>query len=176
MNDASSMVANLMRLIPDVVALFNVVISVLGVALFIWGVVKLAQHAKGRDGTRLATPVMFLLSGTMLWNMGMAASSFLETFFGAGTSTDSLLAYTPSDSMPEQTDAFLKLLIMCIRLYGYYAFAAGWWKVKNIGAGTHASEGAPWGAFWHIVGGSFAINIVGTVNAITSTLGFGDVL
>lgn len=176
MNDASSMAANLAALIPDAVVFMNAIVSLLAVGLFIAAVNKLVSHAKGRDGTRLSTPVMLLLSGTMLWNLGMAATSLLETTFGDGTSTSTLMTYAGSDSMPSETQAFLKVLIMAIRLYGYYAFAAGWWKVRNIGAGTHASESAFGSAFWHIVGGICAINIVQSVNVITSTLGFGDVL
>lgn len=176
MNDASSIAANLAALMPDAVAFMNAIVSLLAAGLFIAAVMKFVSHAKGRDGTRLATPVMLLLSGTMLWNLGMAATSLLETTFGDGTSTSTLMAYSGSQSMPNETQAFLKVLIMGVRLYGYYAFAAGWWKVKNIGAGTAASESAFGSAFWHIAGGIAAINIVQSVNVITTTLGFGDVL
>lgn len=176
MNDASTITENLVALIPDAITLLNVIVSVLAVALVIGSVLKFVSHAKGRDGTRLSVPVMLLVSGTVLWNLGMAATSILDTTFGEGTSTATLMSYTASSSMPEETQAFLKAMIMGIRLYGYCAFAQGWWKVKNIGAGTQASEGALGSAFWHIAGGVAAINIVETVNLITRLVGFGDVL
>ena len=176
MNDGSSIASNLAALIPDAMALLNAVISILAVALFIGAVLKFVSYGKGRDGTSLATPVMFLASGVMLWNLGMSANSFLETTFGQGTSTSTLMTYTAGDSMPAQSAAFLATLIMFIRLYGYYAFAAGWWKVRKISAGTQASDGSLASAAMHIAGGVFAINIVQTVNAITSTFGFGELL
>lgn len=176
MNDGSSIASNLAALIPDAIALLNAVISILAVGLFISAVLKFVSYGKGRDGTRLATPVMFLASGVMLWNLGMSATSLLDTTFGEGTSTATLMTYTAGDSMPATSAAFLATLIMFIRLYGYYALAAGWWKVRNISAGTHAGEGAAASAALHIAGGVFAINIVQTVNAFTQTLGFGAVL
>lgn len=170
------MAVNLAQLIPDLMTFINAVISILAFGLFLGAVVKMVAHSKGRDGTRLSTPFLMLLSAVMLWNLGMSVTSMLQTVYGGSSSAESLLSYTDSNNMPEQTNAFLRVLIMFIRVYGYYAFAAGWWKVKNIGAGTQSAEGSVGSAFWHIVGGVAAINIVATVNVVTSTLGFGELL
>lgn len=176
MTDAASMATNLAEVIPTAVSFLNVVVSVLAIGLFVWATMKFVSHSKGRDGTRLSTPVYGLLSATMLWNLGMSATAFLETIYGEGTSTSNLLAYSASDSLPDETQEFLKVIIMAIRLYGYYAFAKGWWKVRNIGVGTAASEGAFGSASLHIAGGVGCINLVETVNLASNTFGFGDVL
>ncbi|MEJ7745216.1 MAG: hypothetical protein WKF61_00360 [Luteimonas sp.] len=176
MQDGTGIIENIISMMPSAMALLNVVISVMAVFFFIYGMVKFAGLAK-RDGTiRPGTPWLLLLAGVMLWNFTSAADSALETIFGSGTSTDTLLSYTAGDSIPEETSRMLGMLIMCIRLYGYYAFARGWFKVTKIGAGTAASEGAFGSASMHILGGALAINIVATVNGVTSALGFGDVL
>jgi len=174
--DGTGIIDNIIGMLPSAMALLNVVISVMAVCFVIYAMVKFAALAK-RDGmTRPATPWMLLLAGVMLWNFTSAADSALETIFGSGTSTDTLLSYTASNSIPEETSRMLGMLVMCIRFYGYYAFARGWIKVKDIGAGTAAPQGVFGSAAMHILGGALAINIVATVNGITSALGFGDVL
>lgn len=176
MNDGSTMLTNLMALMPDAITLLTAITSVVAVALFVVALVKFVRYSKGRDGTRLSTAILMVLAATMLWNLGASATSVLQTFFGENTSTDTLMAYTTKEGMPEQTNAFLKTLVMCVQLYGYYAFVTGWYKVTKIDSGTQSSDGAFASAFWHICGGAAAINIVATVNVISSTLGFGDVL
>ena len=176
MPDGTGIIENIISMLPSAMALLNVFISVAAVCFVIYAMVKFAALAK-RDGmTRPMTPWLLLLSGVMLWNFTSAADSALETIFGSGTSTETLLSYTASDSIPEETGRMLGMLVMCIRLYGYYAFAKGWFKVTKIGAGTAAAEGAFGSASMHILGGALAINIVATVNGVTSALGFGDVL
>ena len=68
------------------------------------------------------------------------------------------------------------LLIMCIRLIGYVSFIKGWFIFKRIGDGAQGSDEAFSKAMIHLFFGVLAINIVETVNVMSSTVGFGDVL
>ena len=176
MPDGTGIIENIIRMMPAAMLLLNVFISVIALFFIIYALLKFISLAK-RDGmTRPGTPWLLLFAGVMLWNFTSSATSALETIFGPGASTETLLSYSPSDSIPESTARMLGMLIMCVRFYGYFAFARGWIKVTKIGAGTAASEGAFGSASLHILGGALAINIVATVNGITSALGFGDVL
>ena len=176
MNSLDGMISNMVAAMPSFMLLLNVVISLLAVFFVILGVIKMMAVAK-RDGTtRSITPWMLLLSGAMLWNFATSVTAFLETIYGPGTSTDNLLAYTAGDGMPAQSARMLGLLVMCVRLYGYVAVARGMNAIRHIGAGTQSSEGAGNRALWHLFGGALAINIVASVNGITSFIGLGDVL
>ena len=175
-NDVGGMVENVVAAIPALLLLLNVVISLSALCFIFFGVYKFTGVAK-RDGmTRPLTPWMFLLAGAMLWNFGAATTAFLDTLYGAGTSNHNLLAYSPNASMPKETSRMIEMLVMCVRLFGYVTFARGWYRVTAIGAGKATSEGAFGSAFWMIFGGTLAINIVATVNGVTSFLGFGRVL
>lgn len=176
MQDGTDLIENIISMLPGAMALLNVVISVMALFFILYGIFKFVGLAKRDGSTRTSTPWLLLLAGTMLWNFTSAADSALSTIYGAGTSTEELLSYTASDAIPVESARMIAMLVMCIRFYGYFAFAKGWIKVTKIGAGTAASEGAFGSASMHIVGGALAINIVATVNGITSALGFGELL
>ncbi len=176
MNSVDGMIENIVAAMPSAMLLLNVFISLCAFFFMILGIMKLVAVAKREGSARPITPWMYLLSGALLWNFTASVTTLLDTLYGPGTSTDNLLAYSPSDGMPEQSAQMLGMLVMCVRLYGYFAVARGAMKIRNIGAGTAAAEGAGGSAMWHLFGGSLAINIVATVNGIASFLGFGDVL
>ncbi|KAF1702955.1 hypothetical protein CSC66_09275 [Pseudoxanthomonas kaohsiungensis] len=172
------MVANLKELAPIALELVNVGASLAGLILVVGGLMKFVTHAKyGDQQVRIATPVMWLLSGIMLWNLGAAATTALQTVFGDATTTQNLLGYTPSASMTQEGAEMLDALVMVVRLVGYFFFVSGWFSMRNVGAvGQGGGNDAFRSGIYKIGAGACAINIVETVNLVSSFIGFGNVL
>ncbi|MGX9960621.1 hypothetical protein ACW0US_17885 [Xanthomonas euvesicatoria] len=178
MSTTSTMIANAKEFLPAAADLINVVASLIAVYLTGMAVVKAIAYSKqrGEGAVRPATPILMLLSGVMLWNLSASATAFLQTIYGADTTTQNLIGYTASASMTPQGTEMLTVLIMAVRLIGWFFMVLGWMDVTKIGAGKSSSEDAFQRSMWRIGGGVAAINIVGTVNLISGFLGFGDVL
>ena len=70
----------------------------------------------------------------------------------------------------------MKAIIACLRLYGYFTYARGWMSVRRIGNGQNGSDEVFKAAMIRLVAGVALINIVETVNLISGTFGFGNVL
>ncbi|MEX3556860.1 MAG: hypothetical protein VB135_00045 [Burkholderia sp.] len=178
MSASVTMVQNVKELMPALTLGFNAIVSVIAIYLCGAAVLKFIAHAKQRgDGmVKPITPLLMLLSGAMLWNVGASATAFLQTVFGADTTTQNLIGYTASTAMPAESSAMLGVLLMVIRFIGYFFFVSGWHSVTKIGSGGQSADGAFARSLWRIIGGVAAINIVGSVNLISGFLGFGDVL
>lgn len=180
MIDASTMLGSIMESFPGFVNFLNLFTSLMGVILTGMAIFKFIEFDRlnGNDGGRsLLAPFMYLLSGVALWNLGSSVDTFLETIYGPSTSVQTLLSYSSSGSkLPENTAKMAMLLIMCIRLVGYIAFIKGWLILKRIGSGSQGSDEVFSKALVHLFFGVAAINIVETVNIVSSTVGFGNVL
>lgn len=159
---------------PGIMIFLNLFTSTVGVILTGMAIFKFIEFDKGNS--RLITPFMYLLVGTALFNLSMSADTFLETVYGPSTSVQNLLSYSGGGNLSEQGSKMLMLLIMCIRLIGYVSFIKGWFIFKRIGDGTQGSDEALSKAMTHLFFGVLAINIVETVNVVSSTIGFGNVL
>lgn len=173
MIDASTMLGALMESFPGFESFLNLLVSLLGIILTGMAIFKFIEFDQGR--ARLLTPFMYLFAGVALWNFASGVNAFLETVYGSSTSVQSLLSYSGS-KLPEQTAKMSKLLIMCIRLIGYAAFIKGWLIFKRIGDGNNGSDEALSKAMIHLFFGVAAINIVETVNIVSSSIGFGNAL
>lgn len=177
MIDASTMLGSIMESFPGFVNFLNLFTSLMGVILTGMAVFKFIEFDKLNGNGSLLAPFMYLLSGVALWNLGSSVDTFLETIYGPSTSVQTLLSYSSSGSkLPENTAKMAMLLIMCIRLVGYIAFIKGWLILKRIGSGSQGSDEFFSKALVHLFFGVAAINIVETVNIVSSTVGFGNVL
>lgn len=174
MIDASTMFGSMMASFPGIMSLLNLFTSMVGVILTGMAVFKFIEVDNGHG--RLITPFMYLLVGAALFNLSLSVDTFLETVYGASTSTQNLLSYNSGGKLSDQASKMTMLLIMCIRLIGYMSYIKGWFIFKKIGDGTQGSDEAFFKAGNHLFFGVMAINIVETVNVISSTIGFGNVL
>ncbi len=173
MIDASTMLGSLMESFPGFETFLNLLVSLLGLIITGLAIFKFIEFDHGRG--RLLTPFMYLFVGAALWNFAGSVNTFLETIYGSSTSVQTLLSYGgPKGS--EQAEKMTKVLIMCVRLIGYAAFVKGWLTLKRIGDGTQGADEAFSRAMIHLFFGAALINIVATVNIVTSTFGFGNVL
>jgi len=162
-----------MQSFPGIETFLNLLVALLGVVFTVMALFKFIAVNDGR--ARLMTPFMFLFAGVALWNFASGVDSLLETVYGPSTSVHNLLSYSGS-TLSDQTAKMAKVLIWCVRLIGYAAYIKGWLIFKRIGDGSNGSDEAFSKAMIHMFFGVLAINIVATVNVISSTVGFGDVL
>lgn len=159
---------------PGIMIFLNLFTSMAGVILTGMAIFKFVEFDNGH--ARLITPFMYLLVGVALFNLSSSVDTFLETVYGSSTSVQNLLSYHGGNKLSEQGSKMAMLLIMCTRLIGYVAFIKGWFIFKRIGDGAQGSDEAFSKAVIHLFFGVLAINIVETVNVLSSTVGFGDVL
>lgn len=175
MIDASTMLGSLMQSFPGFENLLNLLVALIGLIFTGMAILKFTQLESGH--IRLITPFMYLFAGVALFNFGSSADSFLQTVYGPSTSVHNLLSYSGGSSgMPEQSKMFMTVLIASLRLYGYFTFARGWISVRRIGDANNGSDEPFKAAMIRIFAGVGLINIVGTVNVVSSTLGFGKVI
>lgn len=177
MNDASSMLSNFSQSIPGIVLFLNALFTATGLGLVVWALVIVTKNnAHGSQGHNggMSVPLVMILCGVMLFNVTSSTNAVLGSIYGAGVDVSSLMDYEASDSLPSETQKMIQLVILIIRIFGYFIYYAGWMTVKNIPTSTDKSEGRK--GLVRIVFGSCLINIVQSVNVVTSTIGFGDVL
>lgn len=174
MIDASTMLGNIIGSFPGIMSFLNLFTSMMGVILTGMAIFKFIEFDSGK--ARLITPFIYLIVGVALFNLSSSVNTFLETIYGSSTSVQTLLSYNGGGGLSQQTARMTMLLIMCIRLIGYWAFIKGWLIFKRIGDGSQGSDEAFSKALTHLFFGVMAINIVETVNVISSTVGFGNVL
>lgn len=179
MNDASSMLASFMESFPGLEQFLNLGVAMVGVILTGQAALKfieIGKHGEQPGGVRWITPVMYLLAGTALFNFASSVDTALETIYGGSSSVHNLLSYSPGSGMPQESQLLTKAIIACLRLYGYFTYARGWMSVRRIGNGQNGSDEVFKAAMIRLVAGVALINIVETVNLISGTFGFGNVL
>lgn len=164
-----------MESFPALVNFMNLLTGLIGVVLVGMSVFKFIEFDRSNGQVRLITPFMYLFVGAALYFFSTSADTMLATVFGGSTSVNSLLSYSGSGVSDKQAQ-FIKSLVMVVRLIGYVAFIKGWLLLKKIGDGSQGSDEAFSKALIHILFGVLAINIVATVNVISSTFGLGDVM
>lgn len=169
------MLGSLMESFPGLVNFMNLLTGLIGVILMGTSIFKFIEFDRSNGQVRLITPFMHLFVGAALYFFSASADTMLGTVFGGSASVNSLLAYS-GGGVSEKQAQFIKSMVMVIRLIGYVAFIKGCLLLKKIGDGTHGSDEAFSKAIIHILFGVMAINIVATVNVISSTFGFGDVM
>lgn len=179
MSAANTMTNNLIELVPIGIQLLNVFASVAAVALVVAAALKFINNAKYGDrdgGGELRKPLMFLVAAILLWNLGASATTFLQTIYGDSTTTQNLIGYTPSSNMTQEGSHMIKAMVMGLRLIGYFFLISGLLALREVGSPSQG-PGTPFQrSLWRILGGVAAINIVASVNLISSFIGFGNVL
>lgn len=169
--NATDMLLNLQKSLP---ALFNLAVGsmyVMGIAFALKGVYDLKMYGESRTmmsgSTSIKGPLITLFVAAMCIYSPSAFNMVMETTFGYS----SILAY---DQFPlssgEALTASEKVVLQMIQVVGAYAFVRGWVLLARSasGQGGHGLFGR---GLVHVVGGVFAVNIVGTANVIANTFG-----
>jgi intracellular multiplication protein IcmC len=124
------------------------------------------------SNTSIKEPVIYLMVGALLIYFPSAVNMVMMTSFG----TTNILQYAPVNSNNQTINSLFGSgsmvgapLTMIIRVIGLVAFVRGWVLIARS-----ASQGQPPGGtgkgLVHVFGGILAINIVGTLNMINTTL------
>ena len=169
--DASAMLLNLQQSLPG---LFHLAVGsayVMGIAFIIKGIYDLKIYGESRTmmsaNSNIKGPLLTLLVGAMCVFSPSAFHVVMNTTFGYS----SVLAYNQFPTSSGQSlseDAIIILQI--IQVIGAYAFVRGWVLLARS-ASSQGAHGLFGRGLVHVVGGVFAINIVGTCNVIANTLG-----
>ncbi|OWQ61262.1 hypothetical protein [Stenotrophomonas maltophilia] len=176
---AMTLTKNLADVLPIAMVLLNSVAALAGVALLISGLMRFIAHAQyGHQGPQsgIKTPILYIVSALMLWNLSTSATSTLQTLFGESTTTSNLIGYTASSSMTAEGKAMLAAIIGFVRFLGYFFYITGWSRIRWVGQNDSMDRSAFKSSMYRILAGALAINIVQTVNYISEFVGFGKVL
>lgn len=171
MPTALSMMEALGNNFPGLIQLLTVVAYLLGMWAGISAFVLLRKRNRydpaatlGAIGVRMWLCALFLFLPT-------AIGTALETFFGAPT----LVGYTAGSVVPGPGRAALAVVVRFVQVVGLWAFIWGW----NLWGRAHQrGYDAVLGnkAIAHIVGGVFAMNLIGTLQAFAQTFGLEKLL
>lgn len=169
--NATDMLLNLQKSLP---ALFNLAVGgayVMGIAFALKGIYDLKIYGESRTmmsgNTNIKGPLFTLFVAAMCIFSPSAFTMVMETTFGYS----SVLAY---DQFPTTSGQSLSpaatVILQIIQVIGAYAFIRGWVLLARSSSsqGAHGLFGR---GLTHVVGGVFAVNIVGTCNVIAATFG-----
>ncbi|KAG0163817.1 hypothetical protein DFQ28_003494 [Apophysomyces sp. BC1034] len=173
------MLGTFMQSFPGLEEFLNLGVALLGVLLTgqaVFKFIEIGKFGEQPGGVRWMTPVLYMLAGVALINFAASVDTALETVYGPSTSVRNLLSYSAASGMPKESKLLMQALIACLRLYGYFTYARGWLSVRRIGNGQNGSDEVFKAAMIRLLAGVGLINIVETVNVLSTTFGFGNVL
>lgn len=142
---------------------------VVGIALALKGVYDLRIYGEARtmmsSSNSVKGPLVTLFVAVMCIYAPSAFQTVMVTTFGYSN----VLAYSqfPSSS-PLGTSAII--ILQVVQVIGAYTFLRGWILLARTSS-SQGGHGVFGRAILHILGGVFAMNIVGTCNVISATFG-----
>ncbi|MBA2654555.1 MAG: hypothetical protein H0U71_05765 [Gammaproteobacteria bacterium] len=154
------------------VYIFVVAISyVMGIWFVADSIFRLKKYGQARTmmstNTSLAKPIILMGLGLALIYFPQFVNTSIQSLWVYGSSS-SVLKY-PAE--PTTWDAFIHPLIDTIRLFGLIAVVRGIVILTRL-AGESSQPGSMGKGVMHIIAGTLAINIVGTIDVIKATFGF----
>lgn len=169
-DDVSNMLLSLQQSLPELFRLATGSAYVMGICFGIKGIYDLKQYGEGRTmmsgSTSIKGPLTLLFVAAMCVYTPTAFQMVMMTTFGYS----SVLAYQDLQTTSGQSLSQSAIIVLqVIQVIGAFAMVRGFVLLAN------SSEQGGHGAFakgiTHVVGGVFAINIVGTCNVIANTFG-----
>ncbi|NKB46539.1 MAG: type IV secretion protein IcmC [Legionellales bacterium] len=173
MADAVQMLTNLASVQPNLYKLVTGAAYVIGLAFIFRALYHLKIYGELRtmmaSQTGLKEPLAYLFVGTMLLYLPTGFSTVMQTAFGY----DNVLAYTDwRTTSGSITGPGGVAILRLVQLVGAIAFVKGWMILaRSAGQGGGAQGNTTGKGLTHIFGGVAGMNIVGTANVISSTLG-----
>lgn len=172
MTDFAGWLNNLSTQLPEVLKLIVAISYVTGVWFVCLSIMKLKAY--GQQTVMMSThanftgPLIYLLAGVILIYFPTMVDTSVYTFWAYDTSSSDFMVYPEGNDL--DWGGILNPIIAIVRIVGYIAFFRGWVIMAKVG-----TPGTPPGTFskamGHIIGGILAINILGTWEVISSTLG-----
>lgn len=170
--DATDLLRNMQTHLPAVMSFIVATSYVMGIALIINAVMKLKAYGQqtasmSTNNASIGGPAIMLAIGLVLMYLPTTTDHALITFFGYGS--DMVPGYEQGAGL--DWNSIFSPIIDIVKIVGYIAFIRGWMLLVRVGQHS-AQPGTVSKAIIHIVGGIFAINIVGTWEVIQNTFQF----
>jgi intracellular multiplication protein IcmC len=169
--DLAGILQTLQTQLGPVYQLVVAIAYVMGIWFISDSIYRLKKYGQSRTmmstQASLAKPVILMGIGVALLYFPTFATVSIQSLWVYGSSS-SVLKY-PSE--PSMFDAFIHPLIDIIRLFGLIAVVRGLVILTKI-ANESTQPGTVGKGLMHIVAGTLAINIVGTIDVIKATFGF----
>ncbi len=165
-----TMLTSIASNIPELNALVTGLAYVAGMYFCLRGVYQLKEYGELRTMMSSQTSIMkptitLLIAGVLLYLPSMYHIG-LQTVFGQAD--PSPLAY--SSENPASWDGIEAVIVQIVQFVGLIAFVRGWFIMSGL-SGGHAPHGTFGKGMTHIVGGILAMNIIGFVHVMESTIG-----
>jgi len=157
------------RIIPQLQKLWLpivIIAALIGLTLMITGLVRIGKKSNkigANNGGGVSADAIMVLVGFILLNTYAALDTICMSTM-AQTSMRSL-SYMPSEGPGR---AYIQLAVYIIQLVGIYGFICGWNRIKDIG---YKSDGVFWKGATQIIGGCWAVNIIGFFQALGLSMG-----
>lgn len=166
----SQMLDNINTQLPYLWRLVTGFAYVAGFFFIFRGVYHLKQygdpHSQTSGGKDLRPGIVSLIIGAALVYIPTAMDTGLISIFG----TSSLMAYPTGNTIDPSFTELGQVIVAIIQFVGVVAFIRGLMQFHRLGSGQ-AQQGTFAKGLTHIIGGTLALNVVGTANVLASTLG-----
>jgi len=168
--DLKEILRNLARTIGPLQQMVTGFAYVMGMAFIFRGLYKLKIYGDLRtmmsSQASLGEPITYLVVAAVFIFIPTAMDIMMQSTFGY----TSPLAYGEwSATANGQYGDALRVALMVVQLFGVIAFVRGWMLIGR--QAQHGMQSGMGKGIAHIIGGLFAINIVGTATIIQNTLG-----
>jgi intracellular multiplication protein IcmC len=168
-------IINIMRAFQsNIWPLYHFVVAiayVMGIWFVLDAIFKLKKYGQARTmmsaNASLAKPIILLFLGLGLLYFPTFVSISIQSIWVSSTS-DSVLRYPLETSI---LDVIIRPLIDSIRLFGLIAIIRGIVILTSL-ANESTQPGRTGKGIMHIIAGTMAVNIVGTLDIIKATFGF----
>jgi intracellular multiplication protein IcmC len=173
--------ADQVRAVPDIIMdnlnviarIFQTVSVLLGLSLFIGGLLKLKKYGEMRtmmaQQMPISVPLFTILAGVIFLILPVFMSTMLDSFWGLGATTDAAL---PMDFNNADWDAYIPPILLLVRLIGVYAFMRGIMTLANSGGQQSGQQGGGLGkVLLYMLSGILCVHIDGTMYLIENFFG-----
>ena len=169
MADISEIMRNLNQSLPPIQNLIFGFSYMSGIMFLFRGVFRLKVYGDTRtmmsSQASIKEPLILLLVGAIFFYIPSGIGVLLNTTFGS----DNPLSYSDWAAAGTINSQTAISILNLVRVIGLMTFIKGWFVLSKSGGGQQGNGMGK--ALTHIIGGLLAINIVGTMNVVTSTLG-----
>lgn len=167
--NVEEMLLSLQQSLPELANLAIGGAYVMGIAFIFKGLYDMKMYGESRTmmsgHNSIKAPLFYMFIGAMCIYSPSAFHAVMLSTFGYS----SVLSYEELNVSQSLSDSAI-VVLQIVQVIGIYAFFRGWILLarSSSGQGGHGLFGR---GLIHVVGGIFAMNIVGTINVILATFG-----
>lgn len=173
--DAATMLDNVQKQLPYLFSVVTGFAYVAGMLFIVKGLYSLREYGESRMAGSaqrgIKEPLVLLLVGAFLLYVPTAKDVMLNTIFGTST----LTPYNSYDTNNRTGfDELGQVLVNLVQFVGLVAFVRGLLILQRVGSNQGGQQQTFGKAVTHLLGGALAMNIMGFMNIIATTLGLNS--